>query len=91
MIIKHHSARITCIKFSGDWRYLISCDSDGLILHYGLKKTKEYFPYELLYKVQDQQDEILTIDSNQTLDMYCTLSRDGTITLRCQRTSTLWH
>lgn len=35
-------------------------------------------------------DEILAIDTNQTLDMYVTLSRDGTIAVRCQRTSKLW-
>jgi hypothetical protein len=35
-------------------------------------------------------DEILAIDTNQTLDLYVTLSRDGTIAVRCQRTSKLW-
>jgi len=28
-------------------------------------------------------DEILAIDTNQTLDLYVTLSRDGTIAVRC--------
>jgi len=39
---------------------LISCDADGVILHYGQvrkhapKETKaEAFPYRLLYKIQD--------------------------------------
>lgn len=36
-------------------------------------------------------DEIAAIDINETLDMYVTLSRDGTIALRCLRTSKLWH
>lgn len=36
-------------------------------------------------------DEILAIDTNATLDMYVTLSRDGTIAVRCQRTSKLWY
>jgi hypothetical protein len=35
-------------------------------------------------------DEILAIDTNQTLDLYVTLSRDGTIAVRCQRSSKLW-
>jgi hypothetical protein len=35
-------------------------------------------------------DEILAIDTNATLDMYVTLSRDGTVAVRCQRTSKLW-
>lgn len=35
-------------------------------------------------------DEIVAIDINDTLDMYVTLSRDGTIALRCLRTSKLW-
>jgi hypothetical protein len=33
----------------------------------------------------------MTIDTNKTLDMYATISKDGTVSLRCQRTSTLWH
>lgn len=36
-------------------------------------------------------DEIVDIDTNHVLDMYVTLSRDGTIALRCMRTSQLWH
>ena len=36
-------------------------------------------------------DEIVAIDINETLDMYVTLSRDGTIALRCLRTSQLWQ
>lgn len=35
-------------------------------------------------------DEIVALDINDTLDMYVTLSRDGTIALRCLRTSRLW-
>lgn len=35
--------------------------------------------------------EIVAIDINDTLDMYVTLSRDGTIALRCLRTSKLWR
>mmetsp|Transcript_6828 Transcript_6828/g.9377 ORF Transcript_6828/g.9377 Transcript_6828/m.9377 type:complete len:89 (+) Transcript_6828:1524-1790(+) len=45
----------------------------------------------MLYKVQDQMDEIVDIDTNHVLDMYVTLSRDGTIALRCMRTSRLWQ
>jgi WD40 repeat protein len=33
--IKDHRARVTCLKLSGDNKYLISGDSDGVILHYG--------------------------------------------------------
>jgi uncharacterized C2H2 Zn-finger protein len=36
-------------------------------------------------------DEIVALDINETLDMYVTLSRDGTIALRCLRTSKLWR
>ena len=36
-------------------------------------------------------DEIVDIDSNHVLDMYVTLSRDGTIVLRCMRTSHLFQ
>lgn len=93
-----HNARITCLKFSADYKYLLTCDADGVILHYGQtrkslhqERNKEAFPFTRLYKVQDQMDEILAIDTNQTLDMYVTLSRDGTIAVRCQRTSKLWY
>jgi len=58
--VEGSQARITCLKFSQDFRYLISCDADGVILHYGQvrkhapKETKaEAFPYRLLYKIQD--------------------------------------
>lgn len=37
-IVRHHNARITCIKFAADYKYLITCDSDGVILHYGHTK-----------------------------------------------------
>ena len=33
---------------------------------------------------------VLAIDINPTLDMYVTASRDGTLALRCLRTSALW-
>lgn len=36
-------------------------------------------------------DEIVALDINETLDMYVTISRDGTIALRCLRTSRLWR
>jgi uncharacterized C2H2 Zn-finger protein len=36
-------------------------------------------------------DEILTMDVNQTLDMYVSLSRDGTLAVRCLRTSTIFY
>lgn len=36
-------------------------------------------------------DEIVALDINETLDMYVTLSRDGTVALRCLRTSKLWR
>ena len=36
-------------------------------------------------------DEIVDIDTNAVLDMYVTLSRDGTIALRCMRTSQLYQ
>lgn len=49
------------------------------------------FPYRLQYKLQDQFDEILAIDTNATLDVYATVSRDGTVSVRCQRTSKLWY
>jgi len=89
-----HSARVTCLRFSPDFKYLLSCDADGVILHYGQLPKRvqtDPFPYKLLYKVQDQFDEILAIDTNRTLDMYVTVSRDGTVALRCQRTSKLWY
>lgn len=92
MTITHHAGPVRCIKFSHESRYFVSCDADGTILHYErTKKDKDNFPYRLLYKIQDRNEEILAIDSNPTLDMYVTLSRDGTVSLRCQRTSRLWH
>ena len=36
-------------------------------------------------------DEIIDIDTNYVLDMYVTISRDGTVALRCMRTSHLWQ
>lgn len=36
-------------------------------------------------------DEIVDIDTNHVLDMYVTLSRDGTIALRCMRTSQVYQ
>ena len=36
-------------------------------------------------------DEIVDIDCNHVLDMYVTLSKDGTIALRCMRTSQLYQ
>ena len=55
-----------------------------------MSKDKE-FPFKCLYKLQDQMDEIVDIDTNYTLDMYVTLSKDGTIALRCMRTSQLYQ
>ena len=53
--------------------------------------SKNAFPFTLLYKVHDQMDEIVDIDCNHVLDMYVTLSKDGTIALRCMRTSQLYQ
>lgn len=63
-VVRDHNARITCIKFTSDYKYLISCDADGMILHYGLRskrqqqgqsqsdqKKNEVFPYSHLYKL----------------------------------------
>lgn len=36
-------------------------------------------------------DQIVDLDTNMTLDMYVSLSRDGTVALRCLRTSHLWQ
>ena len=33
----------------------------------------------------------MAIDYNQTLDMYVTVSRDGTVAVRCMQTSRLWY
>jgi len=121
-ILNNHNARVTCIKFSKDYKFLFTCDADGVIHHYQRNchrvdcvdmtedtndtqmkieddknknvpdiSAKKAFPFDLLYTVQDQMDEIVDIDTNQTLDMYVTLSRDGTIALRCMRTSHLWQ
>jgi WD40 repeat protein len=32
--LRTHNARVTCIKFSNDCRFLITCDADGIIHHY---------------------------------------------------------
>jgi len=32
--LKRNNARVTCIKFSKDYKYLITCDADGVIQHY---------------------------------------------------------
>jgi WD40 repeat protein len=37
-IIHDHNARITCLKFSANFKFLYTCDEDGVILHYGRKK-----------------------------------------------------
>ena len=37
-IIRDHNSRISCIKFSSDFKYLYSCDEDGVIIHYSRKK-----------------------------------------------------
>jgi WD40 repeat protein len=37
-IIHDHNARITCLKFSSNFKFLYTCDEDGVILHYGRKK-----------------------------------------------------
>ena len=36
-------------------------------------------------------DEIVACDINETLDMYVTISLDGTVALRCLRATRLWH
>jgi hypothetical protein len=48
------------------------------------------FPYCLKYKIQDHMAAVLAIDINMTLDMYVTASADGTLGLRCLRSSQLW-
>jgi len=53
--------------------------------------NKNAFPFTMMYRIQDQMDEIVDIDTNHVLDMYVTLSKDGTIALRCMRTSQLWQ
>lgn len=57
----------------------------------GRNANKNFFPFTLLYKLHDQMDEIVDIDTNYVLDMYVTISRDGTVALRCMRTSHLWQ
>jgi WD40 repeat protein len=32
--LRHNNARVTCIKFSKDYKYFITCDADGVIQHY---------------------------------------------------------
>lgn len=32
--ITDHKARVTCLRFSSDFLNLITCDADGVILHY---------------------------------------------------------
>jgi WD40 repeat protein len=32
--LRTHNARVTCLKFSNDYRFFISCDADGVIHHY---------------------------------------------------------
>ena len=32
--INHHNARVTCVKFSKDYKFLFTCDADGVINHY---------------------------------------------------------
>ena len=108
--VRDHGARVTCLRFSEHYKYLYTCDEDGLILHYQRlchegdfadkdckaiidrqSKRNALFPFHLVASVHDQLMEILAIDTNETLDMYATLSRDGTISVRCQRTSRLWQ
>lgn len=115
---------MTCIAFSENFKYLYTCDEDGLINHYqrylheadyvdkleredinnvskvlpvnpkgnvittgripgGNRRRDPGFPFVLVNTIHDQLMEIIAIDSNETLDMYVTLSRDGTIALRC--------
>ena len=33
-VIDDHQARVTCIKFSKDYQFLITCDARGVIHHY---------------------------------------------------------
>jgi WD40 repeat protein len=33
-VLNHNNARVTCIKFSKDYKYFITCDADGVIRHY---------------------------------------------------------
>ena len=60
------------------------------ILLSNASKTNPVFPYYLKYKTQDHLGAVLALDINQTLDMYVTASADGTLALRCLRTSMLW-
>jgi len=128
--VQDHSAPVTCLAFSENFKYLYTCDEDGLINHYqryindcdfidkeerndinnvskalecndkskvpltntgripsGNRRRGAAFPFVLINTIHDQLQEIIAIDTNETLDMYVTLSQDGTIALRCQRTS----
>ena len=33
-ILNNHGARVTCVKFSKDYKFLFTCDADGVIHHY---------------------------------------------------------
>jgi len=48
------------------------------------------FPFVLKIVLQDQMGAILSIDSNEVLDLYASASSDGTIAIRCLRTAKLW-
>ena len=32
--LNNHNARVTCVKFSKDYKFLFTCDADGVIHHY---------------------------------------------------------
>ena len=55
--ITDHKARVTCLRFSSDYQNLVTCDSDGVILHYdrpkrlSQKEAQRPFPYLQRYKV----------------------------------------
>jgi len=52
---------------------------------------QEKFPFILEHIVHDQVGSIIAIDINHVLDMYVTVAQDGTIALRCLKTSSLWQ
>ena len=34
LTVSNHNARVTCVKFSKDYKFLFTCDADGVINHY---------------------------------------------------------
>lgn len=58
--IRTHNARVTCIKFSKDYKYLITCDADGVIHHYERNCHKSDTPHidEAANTTVDQQAKL---------------------------------